>query len=249
MVPSGFMIAWRFATWPTRRWPSSVKATTEGVTRPPSALGMISACPPSITAATAELVVPRSMPTAFAMCSVLLSSGSRARRLLLLFLLFLPLRLLTRLSPVPVGLLDLDVPGLLLLGPRYADHENAVPELRLHASGIDSLGQHEAARELPHHSLAGEEALVVLLTLLAPLAGDDQRAIPDVDRDVVAVHPGEVDPQDDLVVRLLDIHRGQPRRPARLLGVGQEAAEGAVELALNLCDLLNRIPPCHGRRH
>ena len=49
------------------RCPSSVNATTDGVVRPPSAFGMTSALPPSITAATTELVVPRSMPTAFAM--------------------------------------------------------------------------------------------------------------------------------------------------------------------------------------
>ena len=49
-------------TWPTRRSPVLVKATTEGVVRPPSALVMIVGLPPSI-AATAEFVVPRSMPT------------------------------------------------------------------------------------------------------------------------------------------------------------------------------------------
>src|SRR3954452_8572084 len=49
------------------RCPSSVNATTDGVVRLPSALGMTSALPPSSTAATTELVVPRSMPTAFAM--------------------------------------------------------------------------------------------------------------------------------------------------------------------------------------
>src|SRR3954452_11172846 len=59
-------MAWRLAICPTRRWPSSVKATTDGVVRLPSALGITSAWPPSITAATTELVVPRSMPTAFA---------------------------------------------------------------------------------------------------------------------------------------------------------------------------------------
>src|SRR4051812_3246422 len=59
-------MAWRLATCPTRRWPSSVNATTDGVVRWPSALGITSAWPPSIVAATTELVVPRSMPTAFA---------------------------------------------------------------------------------------------------------------------------------------------------------------------------------------
>ncbi len=58
--------ACRRASCPTRRSPVLVKATTLGVRRPPSALGMTTGSPPSITAMT-ELVVPRSMPTTFGM--------------------------------------------------------------------------------------------------------------------------------------------------------------------------------------
>jgi hypothetical protein len=57
----GLVTAWRLAIWPTRRSPSLVNATTDGVVRPPSALGMTTGSPPSRTATT-ELVVPRSMP-------------------------------------------------------------------------------------------------------------------------------------------------------------------------------------------
>src|SRR6188474_3678796 len=57
----GLVIAWRFATWPTRRSPLFVNATTEGVVRAPSAFGITTGSPPSITA-THELVVPRSIP-------------------------------------------------------------------------------------------------------------------------------------------------------------------------------------------
>src|SRR5262245_344126 len=74
MVPSGLRIDCRLATCPTRRCPSGVNATTDGVTRPPSALGTTSARPPSI-AATTEFVVPRSIPTAFAMST----SSTRTR--------------------------------------------------------------------------------------------------------------------------------------------------------------------------
>src|SRR6202023_2819589 len=72
-VASELRIAWRLATCPTSRCPSSVNATTDGVVRPPSAFGMTSACPPSITAATTELVVPRSIPTAFGILQLLSS--------------------------------------------------------------------------------------------------------------------------------------------------------------------------------
>ena len=37
MVFSGLVTAWRLATWPTRRSPALLKATTEGVMRLPSA--------------------------------------------------------------------------------------------------------------------------------------------------------------------------------------------------------------------
>ena len=58
---SGLVMAWRFATWPTIRSPVLENATTDGVVRLPSALGITTASPPSITA-TQELVVPRSIP-------------------------------------------------------------------------------------------------------------------------------------------------------------------------------------------
>src|SRR5438093_1078125 len=64
-VFSGLTAACRRASWPTRRSPDLVKATTEGVVRPPSAFGMTTGSPASMTATT-ELVVPRSMPTVFA---------------------------------------------------------------------------------------------------------------------------------------------------------------------------------------
>src|SRR5688572_30536202 len=72
MVRSGFVIACRLATSPTRISPDLEKATTEGVVRAPSALGMTVGSPPSRTATT-ELVVPRSIPTAFAICFLLVS--------------------------------------------------------------------------------------------------------------------------------------------------------------------------------
>src|SRR3990172_12124900 len=61
MVFSGLVTAWRLATWPTRRSPVGVNATTEGVVRAPSGLAISLGESPSITATT-ELVVPRSIP-------------------------------------------------------------------------------------------------------------------------------------------------------------------------------------------
>src|SRR4051794_273967 len=61
MVFSGLVTACRLATCPTSRSPDLVKATTDGVSRPPSGFVMTTGSPPSMTATT-ELVVPRSMP-------------------------------------------------------------------------------------------------------------------------------------------------------------------------------------------
>src|ERR1700730_16562007 len=67
---------WRLAGWPTRTCPSSVNATIDGVVRPPSAFSITLALFPSITA-TQELVVPRSIPIAFAMSGLLVSRRAR----------------------------------------------------------------------------------------------------------------------------------------------------------------------------
>src|SRR6476661_1937605 len=66
MVRSGLVMAWRLATSPTRTSPFLAKATTDGVVRDPSALGMTTGSPASRTLTT-ELVVPRSIPTALGM--------------------------------------------------------------------------------------------------------------------------------------------------------------------------------------
>src|ERR1700733_9370150 len=74
MVRSGLVMAWRLATSPTRTSPDLEKATTEGVVRPPSALGMTTGSPASKTLTT-ELVVPRSIPTALDICVASTSSS------------------------------------------------------------------------------------------------------------------------------------------------------------------------------
>ena len=67
-MPFGFRIACRRASWPTRRSPCGVKATTEGVVLDPSAFGITVGWPATVAAIT-ELVVPRSMPTATAIAA------------------------------------------------------------------------------------------------------------------------------------------------------------------------------------
>src|SRR5207253_3397419 len=71
IVFSGFVIACRRATWPTRRSPVlGLTATTDGVSRLPSAFSSTVGSPASMIAVT-ELVVPRSMPNTFAIVVLL----------------------------------------------------------------------------------------------------------------------------------------------------------------------------------
>src|SRR5690606_37164219 len=74
----GFVMACRRATWPTSRSPSFVNAPTDGVVRPPSAFGITTGSPPTITATT-EFVVPRSMPITFAISSPLTYVSKKER--------------------------------------------------------------------------------------------------------------------------------------------------------------------------
>ena len=77
-MPFGFRIACRRASWPTSRSPCAVKATTDGVVRDPSALGITVGLPASVAAMT-EFVVPRSMPTAIAITDLLLRGCEHPR--------------------------------------------------------------------------------------------------------------------------------------------------------------------------
>jgi hypothetical protein len=68
----GLVTACRLAAVPTSRSPLFVNATIDGVVRPPSAFGTTVGWPPSMTAMQ-EFVVPKSMPSTFAIGVPLLS--------------------------------------------------------------------------------------------------------------------------------------------------------------------------------
>src|SRR5215208_5851366 len=78
IVFSGLVTACRLATVPTSRSPPLLKATTDGVVRPPSAFSITVGSPPSRTDMH-ELVVPRSMPMVLAMGMRLLAATNLSR--------------------------------------------------------------------------------------------------------------------------------------------------------------------------
>ena len=107
-----------------------MNATTDGVVRDPSALGMTVGFPASVTAMT-ELVVPRSMPTALAIADLLSVSWAAPMS-----------------SPVglrPVGYID--PAGLGCLRLRHRDGQDAVGKLRTHLGGLDVTGEDGAVLE------------------------------------------------------------------------------------------------------
>ena len=93
-VRSTFVTACRLATSPTSTSPFLAKATTDGVVRAPSALAMTVGSPPSSTLTT-EFVVPRSIPTARAICDAGAVAGT----------IFLPLLPKFHLLPKSVAVL------------------------------------------------------------------------------------------------------------------------------------------------
>ena len=75
----GLVTACRFADWPTRRSPLSLKAMIDGVVRAPSLFSITRTSPPSMIA-THELVVPRSIPMTLLMKCFLSADGSGPSR-------------------------------------------------------------------------------------------------------------------------------------------------------------------------
>src|SRR3989304_6490504 len=71
IVLVGLVTRWRLATWPTKRSPFLLIATTLGVVRLPSLLAIISGLPACITA-IALLGVPKSLPIIFPLFLLLL---------------------------------------------------------------------------------------------------------------------------------------------------------------------------------
>src|SRR3990170_6708594 len=191
-------MAWRFAIWPTRRSPVFAKATTDGVSRLPSALGMTCGSPPMTTAIT-ELVVPRSMPTTFAIVecsSQCLARGRRAG------------------EPGGRGLLarHLDLHRLRLgsLALRDPDLKDAVLVGRRGLVALDPRRQRDGADEGPVAQLP-PVVVPLLLFLLGPgLTLNGQGVLGHADLDMLGVDPRQFGADHDVAVCLVGLDGGLP---------------------------------------
>src|SRR5437867_910746 len=238
-VFSGFVIACRLATCPTRISPSFVNPATEGVSRLPSWFAITVGLPPSTTATT-ELVVPRSMPITFAMSNppspwsfygdgAGRSAPSRHSRQL------------DRLDDV-----DLDRLGLYLFHLRELHLEHPIAVRRFHLVGLHGHRQLHAAFELPVHALDVIHALVLDVSVGRALPLQDQQIPRDRQGHILVGDAWKLEVQNELILGLVNIQNRRPGAWYRGRGSPQEAVEEAVHLSLHIGHVPERIPPLDG---
>src|SRR6267142_137522 len=242
-VFSGFVIACRLATCPTRISPSFVNPTTEGVSRLPSWFAITVGLPPSTTATT-ELVVPRSMPITFAM-SILPSPWSHcdgADR---------PLRRHTTSNDAnDSDDIDLDRLGLHFFRLREPDLEYSVAVGRLHLLGLHRHRKLDAALELSIGALDVVGALVPDVAADLALTLDRQQVARDRHGHIFLAHARKLEIQNQVVAGLVHVENRRPHRYARSSrggrGPPEEALEEAVDLSLNVGHVAERVTALHG---
>src|ERR1700761_3332901 len=211
------MIACRRASCPTRRSPCGVKATTDGVVRDPSVLGITVGLPASVAAMT-ELVVPRSIPTATAISYLL--AGCREH---------------TGTGRSVAGDLDLARLGRLGLGDGHG--EDAIVEFRAYAVRVDVTRQERPVFEASAATRAAVAAFFLVLLRLRDLAADDQLAILELEVDLVALNAGQFHANHVGVVGLRHVGGRGPRQVGNT--DRDEGTEGHVhELAHAIVDVL-----------
>src|SRR3954471_22219889 len=147
---------------------------------------------------------------------------------------------------------DGDLARLALLGLRDPDLEHAAVELGADRLGVDALRQRQRAREGAEGALHAVEALLAVLVLGLALAGDGQRAVLELDVDVVLAHAGEIGAEDEVLAGLDEVHRRHPAAQDVPTGAVRRRVEHGVEetvhLALQRVDLAERLPADDGHR-
>src|SRR3954470_11673337 len=146
---------------------------------------------------------------------------------------------------------DGDLARLALLGLRDPDLEHAAVEPGGHRLGVDPLRQRQRAREGAERALHAVEALVAVLVLGLALAGDRERAVLELDVDVLLTHAGEIGAEDEVLAGLDEVHRRHPPAqdvPGAVRRRVEHRVEQAVHLALQRVDLAERLPADDGHR-
>src|SRR3989449_7038721 len=250
-------MACRLAICPTRRSPVLAKATTDGVRRLPSALGITCGSPPMTTAMT-ELVVPRSMPTTLPIlinsslvsCSRRSQSGSRAvgqsgSRAVAGLRGCLD-RLTARPRHLLLGDLNLDALRLRPLTLGHPDLQDPILIGRLRQITLDLTGQGQRADEGAVAQLAPDIVAAPLLMLRLGLALERECIVCHGDVDVLGIDAGQLRSDDDVAVGLKQLHRRLPcrqRLPART--GGEDVLKQFVHRLAQRREVVKWIPSDH----
>src|SRR5215470_11247701 len=238
-VFSGFVMACRLATCPTRISPSFVNPTTEGVRRLPSWFAITVGLPPSTTETT-EFVVPRSMPITFGItvCSIpwgrgpYISSSEEPRG---------PLR-----DPL-LDDVDLDLLGFELFRLRQLDLKNTVAVGCLHAIGLHRHRQLNEPLELAAGAIDVKQILLLDLVLEAALTLDRKQVARDRHTHVLLAHAGKLQGQDEIVLGRVHIYGRRPGPPRHGRGTTEKVVEEAIHFGLDI-GYAKRLPPIDGRK-
>src|SRR5206468_10712678 len=212
----GLVTAWRRATKPTSRSPLFENATTDGVVRKPSALGITLGSPPSMTA-TQEFVVPRSIPMTLPMkihpFGVARAKprptgrelGSRE---------YLPLR------GRPLNL-NLDLADARLFRLRDMNLEHPVPIDGLDLVAPDRRAEHERPLEAALLALDAVQRTLLLPAFELPLAPNRQGVAGQGQLDVFLRHARQVRPEDEFLRGFLDVDPGSEAQGPRTVAVSE----------------------------
>src|SRR5919201_2319093 len=139
------------------------------------------------------------------------------------------------------GRADLDALRLRLLRLLHVDLEDSVLVVRRDVALGDALRHADGARERPVAPLEAVEAILGLLLRSLARGTDGQRAVVELDRDVVLGDARQVNGVDDLVLCLPHVERGNPS----LIGAAvplEEAVHETTHLALKRGDLAEGLP-------
>src|SRR3954453_511250 len=146
---------------------------------------------------------------------------------------------------------DLDAPRLARLGLRDPHLEDAVVEARGDGLRVDALRERQRPRKRSERALDAVIALVLGLVLSLALAGHGERAVLELDLDVVLVEAGKIGTEDEVVLRLDEVHRRHPAaQGAAAIAPGgsvERRVEQPVHLVLERAELTERLPAhdCH----
>src|SRR5438093_1654065 len=134
--------------------------------------------------------------------------------------------------PAPLTGLDLDLTHAGLVSLRHAHLEDSVPDLSLHLVAAHRTAECERPLEHPVHALGPMITAVRTGLLGLPFAANRHRVAREAHLDVLGCDARKVEPNHELLRRLVDVHRR--REDCVQVAAGGAARQQAVEQPVHL---------------